>query len=218
MAPVKPQTMTTDKPTAKYRQKRSAKTWLSRQSSSSASSLASRESPGGVVDVDGGGKLLTVSCLVGAGDEPLSRPRPVKNLQNYSAPQVSLKSSAIIPSATTTHSATALSEELQRDVKIIQMRNYLDTKRFYKSADQIHANAQSGTVIESAAEYYSGRLTKKERGNNLVEEIMGDRDRRKSVHKDFKKIMKSKGQKGTGRGKGKKGIVSSKNLNKGRGR
>ena len=47
------------------------------------------------------------------------------------------------------------------------MRNVLDRKRFYKSSDykkgQLPDRVQVGTVIEGPTEYYSGRLTRKER-------------------------------------------------------
>lgn len=35
-------------------------------------------------------------------------------------------------------------------------------------------NHQVGTVIESATEFYTGRLTKKERKASLADELLGD--------------------------------------------
>ena len=70
--------------------------------------------------------------------------------------------------------ATPLTEQVKQDLKLIRNRNYLDPKRFYKSADVGTTIHQVGTVIEGAAEYYSSRLTKKQRKSTLVEEVMAD--------------------------------------------
>jgi hypothetical protein len=69
---------------------------------------------------------------------------------------------------------TPVTDELKRDLALIRNRNYLDPKRFYKSSDATGKVVQLGTVIEGAAEFYSSRLTKKQRRGNLTEEIMAD--------------------------------------------
>lgn len=73
---------------------------------------------------------------------------------------------------------TPMSSELQRDLLLIRNRNYLDPKRFYKSADNSKKQAskfvQAGTVIEGNTEFYSSRLAKRQRRGNLVEEIMAE--------------------------------------------
>jgi Fcf2 pre-rRNA processing len=69
---------------------------------------------------------------------------------------------------------TPMSEELKADISVIRNRNYLDPKRFYKSADKFSTMIQVGTVIEGSAEFFSSRLTKKQRRSNLTEEIMAD--------------------------------------------
>lgn len=68
------------------------------------------------------------------------------------------------------------SDQLKADLDVLRMRNYLDPKRFYKSSDKFANTSmlQVGTVIESSAEYYSSRLTKKERKSNFAEEMMSD--------------------------------------------
>jgi hypothetical protein len=73
--------------------------------------------------------------------------------------------------------ATPMTAELERDLLLIRNRNYLDPKRFYKSADNKKKPSkfvQAGTVIEGAAEFYSSRLVKRQRRGNLVEEIMAE--------------------------------------------
>lgn len=69
---------------------------------------------------------------------------------------------------------TPVTDELKRDLALIRNRNYLDPKRFYKSSDATGKVVQLGTVIEGAAEFFSSRLTKKQRRGNLTEEIMAD--------------------------------------------
>jgi hypothetical protein len=70
---------------------------------------------------------------------------------------------------------TPMTDSLKTDLTIIKNRNYLDPKKFYKSADSFEGKVlQLGTVIEGSSEYYSSRLTKRERRQNLTEEIMAD--------------------------------------------
>lgn len=70
---------------------------------------------------------------------------------------------------------TAMTDQLKTDLSIIRNRNYLDPKKFYKSADSFEGKVlQVGTVIEGSAEFYSSRLTKRDRRQNLTEEIMAD--------------------------------------------
>lgn len=68
-----------------------------------------------------------------------------------------------------------LDENLKRDIKIIQMRNYLDPKRFYKNPDKIQNVVHVGTVIEGPSEYKSSRLNRKDRKQSIVDEILHDR-------------------------------------------
>lgn len=70
---------------------------------------------------------------------------------------------------------TPMTDRLRSDLSVIRNRNYLDPKKFYKSADDFAGKVlQSGTVIEGSSEYYSGRLARRERRDNLTEEIMAD--------------------------------------------
>ena len=73
---------------------------------------------------------------------------------------------------------TPTSEEVQADIALLRNRNYLDPKRFYKSSDgqsgKRRSIVQVGTVIEGAAEFYSSRLTKKEKRSNVTDEVLAD--------------------------------------------
>lgn len=70
---------------------------------------------------------------------------------------------------------TPMTDQLKTDLAMIRNRNYLDPKKFYKSADSFQGKVlQVGTVIEGSSEFYSSRLTNRERKQNLTEEIMSD--------------------------------------------
>ena len=70
-----------------------------------------------------------------------------------------------------------MTADARRDFALLRMRNYLDPKKFYKSSDHSRAlpkHFQMGVVIEGAHEFYSGRLTKKQRRKTFTDEIMAD--------------------------------------------
>ena len=101
-------------------------------------------------------------------------------------------------------------EELKTDLAVIRNRSYLDPKRFYKNADKSRPNqiVQRGTVIEGPSEYYSSRLTKKQRRSNITEEFMNDagdgnggRSGRDYAQRKFKDMAREKTQKAQDRNK-----------------
>lgn len=63
---------------------------------------------------------------------------------------------------------------LKKDIRAIQMRNYLDPKRFYKNPDPIKQVLHVGTVIEGPTEFKSARMHRKERKQTIVDELLGD--------------------------------------------
>ena len=83
-------------------------------------------------------------------------------------------------------------EKLKRDIKIIQMRNYLDPKRFYKNPDKIGKVLHVGTVIEGPDEYLSSRLTGRERKQTIVEEILGDSQLKDYAKRKYNEIQYEK--------------------------
>ncbi|KAI7835142.1 Fcf2 pre-rRNA processing-domain-containing protein [Kickxella alabastrina] len=77
--------------------------------------------------------------------------------------------------------APVLTQELKNDVRVLQLRNILDPKRFYKkdvSTKKMPKYFEMGTIIEGPTEFYSSRMTKKERKNNLVDELLADKQAR----------------------------------------
>lgn len=102
-------------------------------------------------------------------------------------------------------------EAVRHDLAVIRNRNYLDPKRFYKSADKsVHAKngttsmVQVGTVVEGAAEFYSSRLTNAQRRTNLTDEILADAHLSGYAQGKFKKMQQAKTAAFKKRGGGKK--------------
>jgi hypothetical protein len=87
---------------------------------------------------------------------------------------------------------TRMTEELKTDLAVIRNRTYLDPKKFYKSSDKSHKIVQLGTVIEGAAEYYSSRLTKKQRRSNITEEILADPSTADYATNKFKQMSRER--------------------------
>mmetsp|Transcript_18475 Transcript_18475/g.28985 ORF Transcript_18475/g.28985 Transcript_18475/m.28985 type:complete len:289 (+) Transcript_18475:42-908(+) len=101
---------------------------------------------------------------------------------------------------------TPMSDQLKSDLAIIRNRNYLDPKKFYKSADSFKGKVlQVGTVIEGSSEFYSSRMTNKERKQNLTEEIMSDVTVANYAKRKYYDMQSEKQrQRGSKKGKGKK--------------
>jgi hypothetical protein len=87
---------------------------------------------------------------------------------------------------------TAITDEVKTDLAVIKNRNFLDPKRFYKSSDKFGSVLQVGTVIEGATEYYSSRLTKKQRRSNITEEIMADSSSADYARNKFRSMQHDK--------------------------
>jgi len=176
----------------KYTAKRSTKSFLSVKNSAN----------------DDGSKVLGVSgALTLNGLDTTITEKPTLKSQGKSyAPPMPTTTTTVPESTTTNKPAAVISEELKRDIAVIKMRNYLDPKKFYKSADAFGPHAQLGTIIEGPTEYYSGRLTKKERRTTVLDEFRSEDKIRKYTKKSFFKIQKSKPHR-----RDKKFIKSSKN-------
>jgi len=82
---------------------------------------------------------------------------------------------------------TKLTPEIARDLKIIKMRNFLDPKRFYKSADSksLPTKFEIGTIVAGSFDSSADRMTKKQRRSTIVQEIMADSKIKKYAKKTF---------------------------------
>jgi len=94
--------------------------------------------------------------------------------------------------------ALELTEERKRDLELLQMRGVLDPKRFYKKSAQeekIPKYFQVGTVVDSPFDFYSDRLTKKERKSTMVDELLADAEFKKYNKRKYVEIIESQQRK-----------------------
>ncbi|WOL11411.1 rRNA-processing protein fcf2 [Canna indica] len=81
--------------------------------------------------------------------------------------------------------APSITPEIKKDLEILKLRHVIDPKRHFKKegkSKSLPKYFQVGTVIEPASEFFSGRLTKKERKTTLADELLHD-DALKSYRK-----------------------------------
>lgn len=74
--------------------------------------------------------------------------------------------------------APTMTPELKKDLQLLKLRSVIDPKRHYKKGDtkskSLPKYFQVGTVVESASDFFTGRLTKKERKATLADELLSD--------------------------------------------
>lgn len=86
-----------------------------------------------------------------------------------------------------------MTAELKRDLLILKNRSALDPKRHYKKEKWVVPKYfQTGTIIEGNTEYYSARLSRKNKGRTLAEEILRDDDSSKYFKRKYYEIQKEK--------------------------
>lgn len=87
--------------------------------------------------------------------------------------------------------AVEYTPELRRDMRLLKLRGAYDPKRFYKTDDtsKLPKHFQVGTVVEGAQDFYSARLSKRERKRTLTEEVFADADIKAVRKKRFAKIQ-----------------------------
>jgi len=84
-----------------------------------------------------------------------------------------------------------ITDEVKADLRVLRLRAAFDTKRFYKKDDSTKFPTQFhvGRVVEHAADFYSSRLTKKQRKATMAEEVMHDEYLSAVRKKRFNKIQ-----------------------------
>ncbi|EGV60730.1 dTDP-fucopyranose mutase [Yamadazyma tenuis] len=88
--------------------------------------------------------------------------------------------------------APEITDSIKRDLLIIKQRSALDPKRHYKKDKwETPKYFQMGTIVEGNTEFYS-RMTKKQRGTSLVDEILHDNDSQKYFKRKYSEIQKHK--------------------------
>lgn len=94
---------------------------------------------------------------------------------------------------------TEVTPEIKRDLQVLQMRSALDPKRHYKKDKSGPPKYfQTGTIVEDSTEYFSARLSKKERQQTLADEILADSKSQQYFKRKYDEVQtKSKsGRKG----------------------
>nr|XP_058958238.1 uncharacterized protein LOC131785366 [Pocillopora verrucosa] len=96
--------------------------------------------------------------------------------------------------------ATQITPEIERDMKLMKMRNVLDKKHHYKKNDSsaLPKYFQIGTVVEGTADFYSSRIPKRQRKTNMIDELLADAEFRRYNKKKYLEIQAAKqsGKKG----------------------
>ena len=90
---------------------------------------------------------------------------------------------------------TNLTPELKRDFQLLKMRAVLDPKRFYKKDSSKAAFpefSQVGTIIEGPTEFFTARLTNKERKRTLVEEVLQGEKNTQRFKTKYNEIQEAK--------------------------
>ena len=83
-----------------------------------------------------------------------------------------------------------LTPDQRRELKLLKLRGAMDPKQHYRAADssKLPTRFHVGTVIEGPAEYYSGRLSRRERRPNFTQEVLGDDAVRAYAKRKFRSI------------------------------
>lgn len=103
--------------------------------------------------------------------------------------------------------ATPMTPELEKDLKVLSMRGALDRKQFYRGGEQPGKSKyfQIGTVVDSAAGFYSDRLPKKLRPKSIVDTLLKDEESKAYFKKKFNELqVKYKSGRKSSDGKGQK--------------
>ncbi|XP_059152511.1 deoxynucleotidyltransferase terminal-interacting protein 2-like [Physella acuta] len=87
--------------------------------------------------------------------------------------------------------APDIDDKLKNDMELIRMRGALDPKKFYKHQDRkaLPKYFQMGTVVDEGTDFYSSRLTKKQRKQTLVEELMADANIRQYNKRKYSELQ-----------------------------
>jgi hypothetical protein len=82
--------------------------------------------------------------------------------------------------------------ELKRDLQLIHMRGTLDPKRMYKRPGKfkIPEYSQVGRIVEGPTEFFSSRLTNKERKRTLVDEALDAEATSGKLKKRYQEVQK----------------------------
>ncbi|KAK9789962.1 hypothetical protein WJX73_005964 [Symbiochloris irregularis] len=92
--------------------------------------------------------------------------------------------------------ATRIDDKVKRDLRLLRLRSAMDPKRFYKSPDSTKFPKffQVGTVVAGPQEFYSGRMTKRNRKASITEELLADKALREQRKRRFGRLQAQRQQ------------------------
>ena len=95
---------------------------------------------------------------------------------------------------------TNLTSEFKRDFQVLQMRSLIDPKRHYKRENGKSKPpdfSQTGIILEGPTEFFSARLSRRERRNNLLEDVLANETQSRTFTNKYQAIQarKSSGRK-----------------------
>ncbi|KAI5928714.1 Fcf2 pre-rRNA processing-domain-containing protein [Camillea tinctor] len=94
---------------------------------------------------------------------------------------------------------TEMTPEVKRHLQLLRMRDILDPKRHYKkdTSKSLPEFSVMGTVMEGPTDFYSSRLTKKEKKRTLVEEVLEAENASRRFKRKYNEIqaVKTSGKK-----------------------
>ncbi|CEP63505.1 Fcf2p LALA0_S08e03994g [Lachancea lanzarotensis] len=86
-----------------------------------------------------------------------------------------------------------LTRELKRDLLLIKHRAALDPKRHYKKDKwQVPERFSVGTIVEDKSEFYSSRMTKRERKGTTLESLMASDDTNRYFKRKYGEVQSKK--------------------------
>ncbi|KAK9806285.1 hypothetical protein WJX72_008533 [[Myrmecia] bisecta] len=140
-----------------------------------------------MADEDASRKVPKLQAGAGDAERPGLPNRAAQRAARKAAPETAGRDWFDLP-------ATPITDDMKRDLRLLRLRGAYDTKRFYKSADQTKFPKYfaMGTVVETPADYYSGRLTNAERKRTLAEELLGDEQLTQMRKKRYNRVQAEK--------------------------
>ncbi|KAI7907266.1 Fcf2 pre-rRNA processing-domain-containing protein, partial [Cokeromyces recurvatus] len=84
-----------------------------------------------------------------------------------------------------------ITEEVKRDLQILKMRHILDRKRHYKKMGKRPDPKyfQIGTIIEGPTEFYSARMSRKERKQTIVDELIANDELKQYYKRKYNEVQ-----------------------------
>lgn len=90
---------------------------------------------------------------------------------------------------------SVVTSEMKRDLQLLSLRAYMDPKKFYKKESKkkkiVPTFFQMGTVIAGAQDFYSSRLSNRERSQHYIDPLVNSRQNTGDVKK-MKHYLKRK--------------------------